>query len=136
VKARKRAIFIGTSGWSYTPWRGPFFPEILPSRSHLQFYAALGNAETSAGLMPAEYTPDRFGVLNERIVEIDYGRPSLCSRLTVPRRVVTPSSLSLRISFFSHPNTLRPSYACEFSNSRVINSSRQGPEARCSKRRA
>jgi hypothetical protein len=27
MKARKRAIFIGTSGWSYTSWRGPFFPE-------------------------------------------------------------------------------------------------------------
>jgi hypothetical protein len=34
---------------------------------------ALGNAETSAGLIPAEYKPDSFGVLNGRIVAVDYG---------------------------------------------------------------
>jgi uncharacterized protein YecE (DUF72 family) len=40
VKARQRTIFIGTSGWSYASWRGPFFPENLPSRLHLEFYAS------------------------------------------------------------------------------------------------
>jgi uncharacterized protein YecE (DUF72 family) len=34
-----REILIGTSGWSYRSWRGPFFPEKLPARSHLEFYA-------------------------------------------------------------------------------------------------
>ena len=49
MKARKRAIFIGTSGWSYTSWRGPFFPEMLPSRLHLQYYASrFGTAELNA----------------------------------------------------------------------------------------
>jgi uncharacterized protein YecE (DUF72 family) len=32
-------ILIGTSGWSYRSWRGPFFPEALPARLHLAFYA-------------------------------------------------------------------------------------------------
>jgi uncharacterized protein YecE (DUF72 family) len=32
-------ILIGTSGWSYRSWRGPFFPDKLPARSHLEFYA-------------------------------------------------------------------------------------------------
>jgi uncharacterized protein YecE (DUF72 family) len=36
--ARGRA-FIGTSGWSYRHWRGPFYPEALPARQHLDFYA-------------------------------------------------------------------------------------------------
>jgi uncharacterized protein YecE (DUF72 family) len=40
VKTRQRDIFIGTSGWSYASWRGPFFPKVLPSRLHLQFYAS------------------------------------------------------------------------------------------------
>jgi uncharacterized protein YecE (DUF72 family) len=31
--------FIGTSGWSYRSWRGPFFPESIPFRLHLEFYA-------------------------------------------------------------------------------------------------
>lgn len=37
---KARPIFIGTSGWSYASWRGPFFPKALPSRLHLQFYAS------------------------------------------------------------------------------------------------
>ena len=29
---------VGTSGWSYASWRGPFFPEKLPAKDHLAFY--------------------------------------------------------------------------------------------------
>jgi uncharacterized protein YecE (DUF72 family) len=32
-------VLIGTSGWSYRSWRGPFFPDNLPARSHLEYYA-------------------------------------------------------------------------------------------------
>jgi uncharacterized protein YecE (DUF72 family) len=32
-------VLIGTSGWSYRSWRGPFFPDDLPVRSHLEYYA-------------------------------------------------------------------------------------------------
>jgi uncharacterized protein YecE (DUF72 family) len=32
-------ILVGTSGWSYRSWRGPFFPEDVPARLHLEFYA-------------------------------------------------------------------------------------------------
>jgi uncharacterized protein YecE (DUF72 family) len=32
-------ILVGTSGWSYRSWRGPFFPKKLAARRHLQFYA-------------------------------------------------------------------------------------------------
>jgi uncharacterized protein YecE (DUF72 family) len=32
-------FLIGTSGWSYRSWRGPFFPPTLPARLHLDFYA-------------------------------------------------------------------------------------------------
>ena len=40
--ARQRAvpgIWIGTSGWHYDSWRGPFFPKGLPAKDHLRFYA-------------------------------------------------------------------------------------------------
>lgn len=30
---------IGTSGWSYGSWRGPFFPADLRAKDHLAFYA-------------------------------------------------------------------------------------------------
>jgi uncharacterized protein YecE (DUF72 family) len=35
---------IGTSGWSYRSWRGPFFPPDLPAKHHLAFYATRFNA--------------------------------------------------------------------------------------------
>src|SRR5436190_17591280 len=33
------SLLIGTSGWSYRSWRGPFFPKDLPERGHLEYYA-------------------------------------------------------------------------------------------------
>jgi uncharacterized protein YecE (DUF72 family) len=41
MKAQKRPpnLFIGTSGWSYPSWRGPFFPPRLAMTKHLAFYA-------------------------------------------------------------------------------------------------
>lgn len=32
-------IFIGTSGWHYDHWRGGFYPESLPKREWLSYYA-------------------------------------------------------------------------------------------------
>jgi uncharacterized protein YecE (DUF72 family) len=32
-------ILVGTCGWSYRDWRGPFYPPKLPQRSWLDFYA-------------------------------------------------------------------------------------------------
>jgi len=34
-----REIRAGTSGFSYKPWRGPFYPEDLPQKRWLSFYA-------------------------------------------------------------------------------------------------
>ena len=33
-------ILIGTSGWHYDSWRGPFFPTGLPLKHQLQYYAS------------------------------------------------------------------------------------------------
>lgn len=35
----RRAIDIGTSGWHYPHWRGPFYPEKLSTAKMLDFYA-------------------------------------------------------------------------------------------------
>ena len=32
-------LFIGTSGWTYSSWKGLFYPEDLPTRRYLEFYA-------------------------------------------------------------------------------------------------
>jgi uncharacterized protein YecE (DUF72 family) len=32
-------LHVGTSGWSYPPWRGSFYPEDLPAKAFLRYYA-------------------------------------------------------------------------------------------------
>jgi uncharacterized protein YecE (DUF72 family) len=34
------AVYVGTSGWSYRSWKGPFFPKDLPASRQLDFYAS------------------------------------------------------------------------------------------------
>lgn len=36
---RPGRLWIGTSGWTYRSWKGPFYPDDLPSREYLPFYA-------------------------------------------------------------------------------------------------
>jgi len=39
-------VFVGTSGWTYPDWRGIFYPDDLPGRQYLEFYAReFGTAE-------------------------------------------------------------------------------------------
>jgi uncharacterized protein YecE (DUF72 family) len=33
-------VLIRTPGWHYNSWRGPFFPDGLPLKKHLQCYAS------------------------------------------------------------------------------------------------
>lgn len=40
----ENAVHIGTSGWSYPTWKPAFFPEKLPSKRFLEFYATQLNA--------------------------------------------------------------------------------------------
>lgn len=40
---RQAALWIGTSGYSYSHWRGAFYPPELPSREQLRFYATVFN---------------------------------------------------------------------------------------------
>lgn len=62
---------IGTSGWSYPSWRGPFFPPEVRAKDHLSYYAGRFNAvELNAPFYRtptleavrgwAEQTPDDF----------------------------------------------------------------------------
>jgi uncharacterized protein YecE (DUF72 family) len=39
-KPAKPTIYIGTSGWSYASWRGPFFPRSVMVKHHLDYYAS------------------------------------------------------------------------------------------------
>src|SRR5438045_7409166 len=35
-----RRVLIGTSGWTYDGWRGPFYPKEVPRREWLSYYAS------------------------------------------------------------------------------------------------
>lgn len=39
MKRRGNQIFIGTSGWSYSDWRGIFYPVDLSARQKLEYYS-------------------------------------------------------------------------------------------------
>jgi uncharacterized protein YecE (DUF72 family) len=43
-------ILIGTSGWGYPSWRGPFFPENVMVKHHLQYYATQFSATELNGV--------------------------------------------------------------------------------------
>ncbi len=51
-------IFIGTSGWHYDSWRGPFFPKGLPLKSQLQFYASQFSTAELNGVFYRTPTPE------------------------------------------------------------------------------
>lgn len=64
-------VLVGTSGWSYAPWKGSFYPEKLPAAKMLAHYAGqLGTVEVNNTFyrMPkpeqftkwAEETPEGF----------------------------------------------------------------------------
>jgi hypothetical protein len=39
ISTKRSNLLIGTSGWTYRSWRGPFFPRDLPEQERLEFYA-------------------------------------------------------------------------------------------------
>ncbi len=51
-------IVVGTSGWHYDSWRGPFYPPGLPIRAQLQYYASQFEAAELNGVFYRTPTVD------------------------------------------------------------------------------
>jgi uncharacterized protein YecE (DUF72 family) len=51
-------ILIGTSGWHYNSWRGPFYPGGLPIKAKLQYYASQFEAAELNGVFYRTPTPN------------------------------------------------------------------------------
>jgi uncharacterized protein YecE (DUF72 family) len=51
-------FLIGTSGWHYDSWRGPFFPKGLPIKSQLQYYASQFSTAELNGVFYRTPTPE------------------------------------------------------------------------------
>ncbi len=50
-------VLIGTSGWHYDSWRGPFYPEGLPIKTQLQYYASQFDSAELNGVFYRTPTP-------------------------------------------------------------------------------
>jgi uncharacterized protein YecE (DUF72 family) len=51
-------VLIGTSGWHYDSWRGPFYPAGLPLKSQLQYYASQFQTTELNGVFYRTPTPE------------------------------------------------------------------------------
>lgn len=51
-------VLIGTSGWHYESWRGPFYPAGLPKRAQLHYYASQFEAAELNGVFYRTPTMD------------------------------------------------------------------------------
>ena len=59
-------IRIGCSGWSYSHWRGRFYPETLPAREHFAFYAQHFNTVELNNSFYRQPTRERFEAWREQ----------------------------------------------------------------------
>lgn len=57
---------IGTSGWHYDSWRGPFFPEGLPLKQQLHYYANQFDSTELNGVFYRTPTPESVKAWREQ----------------------------------------------------------------------
>jgi uncharacterized protein YecE (DUF72 family) len=53
-------LLVGTSGWQYRDWRGPFYPEKLPASKWLEHYAASFRTVENNGTFYRLAAPETF----------------------------------------------------------------------------
>jgi len=51
-------ILIGTSGWHYDSWRGPFYPKGVTLKNQLRYYASQFQTAELNGVFYRTPTPD------------------------------------------------------------------------------
>lgn len=59
-------VLIGTSGWHYDSWRGPFFPEGLPLKQQLRYYATQFETTELNGVFYRTPTPEAVETWREQ----------------------------------------------------------------------
>lgn len=69
-------IHIGTSGWHYDHWKGPFYPVALPSDKMLGFYAGQFRTAEINNTFYQLPSADTGGGTNVSLGEMTANRPS------------------------------------------------------------
>src|SRR3954452_22627466 len=59
-------VLIGTSGWHYASWRGPFFPDGLPLKEQLRYYAGQFETTELNGVFYRTPTPEAVEAWREQ----------------------------------------------------------------------
>ena len=60
-RERLMNLYVGTSGYSYKEWKGPFYPEKLPANQFLRFYGGQFRAVESNSTFRAMPKPEAIG---------------------------------------------------------------------------
>src|SRR5262245_2519428 len=114
-------ILIGTSGWSYASWRGPFFPKNVMVKHHLDYYATQFSTPNLNGLSnpPPTSKPCEGGRITHRTTLYSPGRHqnSLRTGNASPINRVTASHCSNRDCAFLGQKSGRSCSSCRHSSS-------------------
>src|SRR4051794_38731844 len=62
-------VVVGTSGWHYDSWRGPFFPKGLPLKKQLDYYAGQFQTTELNGVFYRTPTPQAVRLWKEQTPE-------------------------------------------------------------------
>ena len=58
-------IFVGIGGWTYEPWRGPFYPNGLVHRKELEFASAKVTSIEINGSYYSTFKPETWAKWRE-----------------------------------------------------------------------
>ena len=86
-KGRSGAIRVGVGGWTFPPWRGPFYPAKLPQKCELPYAARHLTSIEVNGTYYRTQTPETFAAWREATPD-DFVFSLKAPRFTTNRRVL------------------------------------------------
>jgi uncharacterized protein YecE (DUF72 family) len=95
----KPAIRIGVGGWTYEPWRGPFYPDGLPQKRELEFASRKLTSIEVNGTYYGSQKPETFAKWHDETPD-DFVFSLKAPRFATNRRVLAEAGQSIE-RFFS-----------------------------------
>jgi uncharacterized protein YecE (DUF72 family) len=94
----KRRIRIGVGGWTYEPWRGPFYPDGLPQKQELAFASRKLTSIEINGTYYGSQKPDTFAKWHDETPD-DFVFSLKAPRFATNRRVLAEAGPSIERFF-------------------------------------
>ena len=95
----KPAIRIGIGGWTYEPWRGPFYPDGLPQKRELEFASRKLTSIEVNGTYYGSQKPETFAKWHDETPD-DFVFSLKAPRFATNRRILAEAGQSIE-RFFS-----------------------------------